>query len=305
MYGVHDDRRHQNSQIVADPITGFDLSLVSDGARLYSHHGRSCKDPETARLRAGQGFGEVSADLWWEKKNFTHMAVPRAKEAGFRQAGLTLATWTLANSRLFYGLKCCSSFEDYGFCKKGEGGPFVESVPSGPGAVFRSNTGGAGLLSCYHLGDLTGMADRSASCARSRRTPDRRLQRRSDYGHGRTDLSGMCSIHTGTLLGGINDHESNVIVSMSRGASPCPTSTRTTRVSSKASRAKHSSCSGVARSAAPIIGPRPSARITRTNFCRQSGLGGIERTREKIFAFNRHQMVFHPGFKDEVPYCYA
>ena len=27
--------------------------------------------------------------------------------------------------------------------------------------------------------------------------------------------------------------------------------------------------------------------------------------RGKIFAFNRHQMVFHPGFKDEVPYCYA
>jgi uncharacterized OB-fold protein len=25
----------------------------------------------------------------------------------------------------------------------------------------------------------------------------------------------------------------------------------------------------------------------------------------KVFAFNVHHMVFHPGFKDDVPYCYA
>jgi uncharacterized OB-fold protein len=25
----------------------------------------------------------------------------------------------------------------------------------------------------------------------------------------------------------------------------------------------------------------------------------------KIFAFNRHHMTFHPGFKDEIPYVYA
>ena len=27
--------------------------------------------------------------------------------------------------------------------------------------------------------------------------------------------------------------------------------------------------------------------------------------RGKIFAFNRHHMAFHPGFKDEIPYVYA
>src|SRR5439155_861492 len=38
----------------------------------------------------GQGFGEVSSELWWEKKNFTHMAVPRAKAQAFGQAALSL-----------------------------------------------------------------------------------------------------------------------------------------------------------------------------------------------------------------------
>ena len=27
--------------------------------------------------------------------------------------------------------------------------------------------------------------------------------------------------------------------------------------------------------------------------------------RGKVFAFNRHHMAFHPGFKDEIPYTYA
>ena len=48
--------------------------------------------------------------------------------------------------------------EDYGFCKKGEGGAFVESGAIGPGGSIPVNTSG-GLLSCYHLGDLTGMAE--------------------------------------------------------------------------------------------------------------------------------------------------
>jgi acetyl-CoA acetyltransferase len=36
-------------------------------------------------------------------------------------------------------------FEDLGFCKKGEGGPFVESTNIGPGGELPTNTNGGGL----------------------------------------------------------------------------------------------------------------------------------------------------------------
>ena len=64
------------------------------------------------------------------------------------------------------------------------------------------NTGG-GLLSCYHLGDLTGMAE---SIRQLRGEAGERQIKDCDVvlttGHGGELVSpGMCSIHTSTLLG--------------------------------------------------------------------------------------------------------
>ena len=43
------------------------------------------------------------------------------------------------------------TLEDYGFCAKGEGGPFVSSGVLGPGGTLKLNTGG-GQLSGYYMG---------------------------------------------------------------------------------------------------------------------------------------------------------
>jgi acetyl-CoA acetyltransferase len=92
--------------------------------------------------------------------------------------------------------------EDYGWCKKGEGGPFVESGAIAPGGTIPVNTGG-GLLSCYHLADLTGFAEavrqlRGEGGARQIPNCDVAMS----TGHGGELLApGMCSIHSCTLLG--------------------------------------------------------------------------------------------------------
>ena len=39
--------------------------------------------------------------------------------------------------------------EDLGFCKKGEGGPFVEDGKLGPGGSRPTNTNGGGLSYCH------------------------------------------------------------------------------------------------------------------------------------------------------------
>ena len=72
----------------------------------------------------------------------------------------------------------------------------------GPGGSIPVNTGG-GLLSCYHLGDLTGMAE---SIRQLRGEAGERQIKDCDVvlttGHGGELISpGMCSIHTSTLLG--------------------------------------------------------------------------------------------------------
>jgi acetyl-CoA acetyltransferase len=195
---------HQNSALVAEPYHLLDISLVSDGAIAFilTTSDRAKDRPRPPVYVLGQGFGEVAADLWWEKKNFTHMAVPRAKGQAFGQAGLTLDDVDCCEFYDCFTAEVLFQLEDYGFCKKGEGGAFVESGAMGPGGSIPVNTGG-GLLSCYHLGDLTGMAESI------RQLRDDAGERQIDdcnvvltTGHGGELISpGMCSIHTSTLLG--------------------------------------------------------------------------------------------------------
>jgi hypothetical protein len=71
-----------------------------------------------------------------------------------------------------------------------------------PGGTIPVNTSG-GLLSCYHLGDLTGMAESIRQLrgeAGERQIADCNVVMAT--GHGGELLSpGMCSIHACTLLG--------------------------------------------------------------------------------------------------------
>jgi acetyl-CoA acetyltransferase len=195
---------HQNSPLVAEPYHLLDISLVSDGAIAFilTTSDRAKDRPRSPVYVLGQGFGEVSADLWWEKKNFTHMAVPRAKEQAFGQAGLTLDDVDCCEFYDCFTAEVLFQLEDYGFCKKGEGGAFVESGAMGPGGSIPVNTGG-GLLSCYHLGDLTGMAESIRQLrgdAGERQIDDCNVVLTTGHG-GELISPGMCSIHTSTLLG--------------------------------------------------------------------------------------------------------
>ena len=50
------------------------------------------------------------------------------------------------------------TLEDYGFCDKGEGGPFVEDGKLGPGGSLPTNTGG-GELSSFYLWGMTPLSE--------------------------------------------------------------------------------------------------------------------------------------------------
>ncbi|NLS06169.1 thiolase family protein [Rhizobium sp. P32RR-XVIII] len=195
---------HQNSPLVAEPYHLLDLSQVSDGGISFilttADRARDCAKAPVYVL--GQGFGEVSADLWWEKKNFTHMAVEPAKKQAFGQADITLADIDCAQLYDCFTAEVLFQLEDYGWCKKGEGGAFVADGHMAPGGSIPVNTSG-GLLSCYHLGDLTGLAEAVRQLrgeAGARQIDDCDIVMTTGHG-GELVSPGMCSIHTCTLLG--------------------------------------------------------------------------------------------------------
>jgi acetyl-CoA acetyltransferase len=195
---------HQGSPLVVEPYHLLDISQISDGGIAFvlttAERARDTRKPPAYVL--GQGYGEVMADLWWDKKNFTHMAVAPAKEQAFGQAGITLQDVKCAQLYDCFTGEVLFQMEDYGWCAKGEGGPFVESGAIGPGGSIPVNTGG-GLLSCYHLGDLTGLAEAVRQVrgeAGERQIPNCDVALTTGHG-GELVSPGMCSIHTSTLLG--------------------------------------------------------------------------------------------------------
>lgn len=195
---------HQDSPLYAYPYHILDMSLVSDGgiAFILTTADRAKDTKKKPAYVMGQGYGEVSSTLWFDNKHFTHMAVAPAKQQAFSQADITIKDIGCAQLYDCFTAEVLFQLEDYGWAKKGEGGAFVASGAIGPGGSIPVNTSG-GLLSCYHLGDLTGMAEAIRQIrgeAGQRQIKD--IKYAMSTGHGGELLSpGMCSIHTCTILG--------------------------------------------------------------------------------------------------------
>lgn len=195
---------HQGSPLVVEPYHLLDICLVSDGAVavVMTSEERAREGPRPPVWVLGVGFGEAMAGLWWEKKNYTRLPVQAAKKQAFGQAGIGLEEVDCAQLYDCFTGEVLFQLEDYGWCEKGEGGPFVESGSIGPRGRIPVNTGG-GLLSAYHFGDLTGLSE---AVIQLRGQGGERQVSGCEValvtGHGGELISpGMCSIHSTLLLG--------------------------------------------------------------------------------------------------------
>jgi len=81
-----------------------------------------------------------------------------AGPAALRMAGVELADIDLAELYDCYTYTVLVTLEDYGFCDKGEGGPFVASGVLGPEGKLKVNTGG-GQLSAYYMWGMTPLSE--------------------------------------------------------------------------------------------------------------------------------------------------
>ena len=145
---------HQNSRMVADPLRLLDCSLVSVGAGavIVTSAERARDHPHPSAYVLGMGyscrFGSAAyADT------VTTVAGKEASRQAFQMAGLTPADVDVVELYDCFTYTVLVTLEDYGFCKKGEGGGFVENGRIELGRELPVNTHG-GLLSQAHVGGI-------------------------------------------------------------------------------------------------------------------------------------------------------
>jgi len=151
---------HQNSPLIVEPYHQYDCCLESDsGVAIVvttEERARDCAGPMVRIM--GLGLGDQNHKQYWEKTNYTTFDVATARDAAFRQAGIELGDIDVAHLYDCFTCEVIMQLEDYGFCKKGEGGPFVAEGNTLPGGRLPLNTGG-GMLSGFMLFDFTGLAE--------------------------------------------------------------------------------------------------------------------------------------------------
>ncbi len=145
---------HQNSRFIAEPLRLFDCCLVSNGAVALvvtsAERARSLRPPPVYVLGVGQGAPGDSQRS--ERHPWIYTGATASGRQAFRQAGVTLHDIDVLELYDCYTYTVLVTLEDYGFCEKGEGGPFVEDGKLAPGGSLPTNTGGGQLSSFYMWG---------------------------------------------------------------------------------------------------------------------------------------------------------
>jgi acetyl-CoA acetyltransferase len=136
------------SRWIAEPLRRDDCCLVSDsgGAVVVM----SAKRAKELKVKApvpilGFGQGQTSWEVAQRPDLTTTEAVVSGKTA-FNMAGLAPEDIDVAQIYDCFTITPILTLEDYGFCRKGEGGPFVASGAIGRNGDLPMNTSG-GLLS--------------------------------------------------------------------------------------------------------------------------------------------------------------
>jgi acetyl-CoA acetyltransferase len=163
---------------IAEPFHVLDCCLVSNGGIAVlvtsAERARDLRRPPVYVHGMGQGhrfdLGRAGRD------NATRTPAVESGRAAFAMADCTAADVTACELYDCYTYTVLVTLEDYGFCKKGEGGAFVEGGRLGPGGALPTNTGG-GELSSFYLWGMTPLSEaviQARSEGGARQVPDNR-----------------------------------------------------------------------------------------------------------------------------------
>ena len=186
---------HQASRWIVEPFHLLDCCLVSNGgiAVIVTTADRAGAQPPVHVLGWAQShpgrylqrhpdFGLVSG-------------AAAAGPAALAMAGLDLADVDVVELYDCYTFTVLITLEDYGFCGKGEGGPFVASGVLGPDGKLKLNTGG-GQLSGYYMWGMTPLSEAI-------------IQVRGQGGERQADAHNVALVSGN---GGVLDHHSTLVL---------------------------------------------------------------------------------------------
>lgn len=147
---------YHRSRWIVEPFHLFDCCLVSNGGLAVivtsAERARSMKQPPVYLWGMAQGhMGGDPAD------SLSSGAV-LAKGPAFAMAEVTTKDFDVVSLYDCYTFTALVTLEDYGFCGKGEGGPFVAENVTGPGGKLALNTGG-GQLSSFYMWGMTPISE--------------------------------------------------------------------------------------------------------------------------------------------------
>lgn len=182
------------SRWVVEPFHLFDCCLVSNGGLAVivtsAERAKTLKHPPVYLLGMGQGH------LGGDPVDTLASGAPIARDIAFKMADIKLKDVNFAELYDCYTFTVLVTLEDYGFCKKGEGGPFVEGGRIGPNGSLPVNTGG-GELSSFYMWGMTPIAE---AIVQMRGEAGRRQVPKHDIGLV-SGNGGILSTHSTLVLG--------------------------------------------------------------------------------------------------------
>ena len=140
-----------NGRMIVSPFGLFDCSLQTDaaGAVIVTSSERAKDLRQKPVLIKGFGMGN-NLSGWHNNDNLTHTGAIQAGKLAYSMAGLGPTDVDFAQIYDCFTYMVLVQLEDYGFCKKGEGGPFVQSGALDLDGSLPTNTSG-GQLSEAHV----------------------------------------------------------------------------------------------------------------------------------------------------------
>jgi acetyl-CoA C-acetyltransferase len=146
---------------IAKPLGLYDCCPLSDGAAAVSiaseEKAKELSNRPLVYLRGGSQVSLHSVSANWPGQHlgdWPHLKL--AAKKAYESAGFKPSDIDVMQVHDCFSISQIVELEELGFCKKGEGGPFVASGQTGIGGTIPTNTDG-GLLSVGHPFGATGI----------------------------------------------------------------------------------------------------------------------------------------------------
>ena len=194
---------HQSSRMIAEPFRLLDCCLTSNGAvAVIMTSADMAKDgPHPPVFVRGVGQGHPGEPARPGRDHGVHTGAVAAGRQALQQAEIGLEDVDVLQIYDSFTYTVLVTLEDYGFCPKGEGGPFVADGRLAVGGSLPCNTGG-GQLSGYYAWGFTPLSE---GIIQARGTAGERQVAQCDH----VMVSGS---------GGFLNHHSTVILSPLEGS---------------------------------------------------------------------------------------